>query len=271
MSAFMEGRNIMAVVKKLSEEKIKSANYNSMMGKRGDLSKADYETYAEKILSWPVSEEKKQKLLDKLYEKWSEILKYEAQHVSVAVAGPARYNPRKLDKSDKILELSAAVSNWFRDLEEQIRQGQKKNDKAESLLEMIEFCRKEDNSGNLTCYLAALAWHDNQTFIRMYEELYPEYKWRKNSSIAKLYQKSLAGEIKEIRKEVFFEDENLTAYLERDRAYIKFTMRPKRQLHVALKSRGWWWNSYEKAYSTYLDRLDKEWVSAISSRYADYI
>lgn len=131
MSAFMEGRNIMAVVKKLSEEKIKSANYNSMMGKRGDLSKADYETYAEKILSWPVSEEKKQKLLDKLYEKWSEILKYEAQHVSVAVAGPARYNPRKLDKSDKILELSAAVSNWFRDLEEQIRQGQKKNDKAE--------------------------------------------------------------------------------------------------------------------------------------------
>lgn len=78
MSAFMEGRNIMAVVKKLSEEKIKSANYNSMMGKRGDLSKADYETYAEKILSWPVSEEKKQKLLDKLYEKWSEILKYEA-------------------------------------------------------------------------------------------------------------------------------------------------------------------------------------------------
>lgn len=105
----------------------------------------------------------------------------------------------------------------------------------------------------------------------MYEELYPEYKWRKNSSIAKLYQKSLAGEIKEIRKEIFFEDENFTAYLEGDRAYIKFTMRPKRQLHVALKSRGWWWNSYEKAYSTYPDRLDKEWVSTISSRYADYI
>lgn len=143
--------------------------------------------------------------------------------------------------------------------------------RRKSFLEMIEFCRKEDNSGNLTCYLAALARYDNQTFIQMYEELYPEYKWRKNSSIAKLYQKSLAGEIKEIRKEIFFEDENLTAYLERDRAYIKFTMRPKRQLHVALKSRGWWWNSYEKAYSTYPDRLDKKWVSAISSRYADYI
>lgn len=271
MSEFIEGRNIMAMVKKLSEGMIKSANYNSMMGKRGDLSKADYEAYAEKILSWPVLEEKKQKLLDKLYEKWSEILKYEAQHVSVAVAGPARYNSRKLDKSDKILELSAAFSNWFRDLEGQIKQSQKKNSKAEELLEMIEFCRKSDNSCNPTCYLRALARHDNQTFIQLYEELYPEYKWRKNSTIAKLYQQSLAGEIKEIRKEIFFEDENLTAYLERDRAYIKFIMRPKRQLHVALKGRGWWWNSYEKAYSTYPDRLDKEWVSTISSRYANYI
>ncbi len=268
--AEMKG-DIMAIVKKLNEDMIKSANYNSMMEKRGDLSKADYEAYAEKVLSWPVSEEKKQKLLDKLYEKWSEILKYEAQHVSVAVAGPAKYNSRKLDKSDKILELSAAFSSWFRDLEEQIKQSQKKNSKAEELLKMIEFCRKSDDSCNPTCYLTALARHDNQTFIQLYEELYPEYKWRKNSTIAKLYQQSLAGEIKEIRKEIFFEDENLTAYLEGDRAYIKFMMRPKRQLHVALRSRGWWWNGYEKAYSTYPDRLDKEWVSTISSRYANYI
>ena len=268
--AEMKG-DIMAIVKKLNEDMIKSANYNSMMEKRGDLSKADYEAYAEKVLSWPVSEEKKQKLLDKLYEKWSEILKYEAQHVSVAVAGPAKYNSRKLDKSDKILELSAAFSSWFRDLEEQIKQSQKKNSKAEELLKMIEFCRKSDNFCNPTCYLTALARHDNQTFIQLYEELYPEYKWRKNSTIAKLYQQSLASEIKEIRKEIFFEDENLTAYLEGDRAYIKFIMRPKRQLHVALRSRGWWWNGYGKAYSTYPDRLDKEWVSTISSRYANYI
>ena len=34
MSAFIKGRNIMAVVKKLSEDKINSANYGSMMGKR---------------------------------------------------------------------------------------------------------------------------------------------------------------------------------------------------------------------------------------------
>lgn len=261
----------MAVVKELNADLVHQANYNSMGGKRGDLSNASYKECVEKILSWPVSEEKKQKLLDKLYEKRSEILKYEAQHVSVMVAGPSRYNPRKLDKSDRIIELTSALFQWFKDLEEQVQESQRKNNKAESLLKRIEFCRSSDNPCDPTGYLAELAMYDNQSFIRIYEELYPEYKWRKNSNIVKLYQKSVAGEIKEIRKEVFFEDENLTAYMEGDRAYIKFTMKPKRQLHVALKSQGWWWNSYQRAYSTYPDRLDKEWVSSISTRYADYI
>ena len=261
----------MAVVKELNADLVHQANYNSMGGKRGDLSNASYKECVEKILSWPVSEEKKQKLLDKLYEKRSEILKYEAQHVSVMVAGPSRYNPRKLDKSDRIIELTSALFQWFKDLEEQVQESQRKNNKAESLLKRIEFCRSSDNPCDPTGYLAELAMYDNQSFIRIYEELYPEYKWRKNSNIVKLYQKSVAGEIKEIRKEVFFEDENLTAYMEGDRAYIKFTMKPKRQLHVALKSRGWRWNSYQRAYSTYPDRLDKERVSSISTRYADYI
>lgn len=48
-------------------------------------------------------------------------------------------------------------------------------------------------------------------------------------------------------------------------------MRPQRQLIVALKSRKWWWNSYKKAWSTYLEKLDKEWVSNISSQYEKYI
>ena len=106
----------MAVVKELNADLVHQANYNSMGGKRGDLSNASYKECAEKIISWPVSEEKKQKLLDKLYEKRSEILKYEAQHVSVMVAGPSRYNPRKLDKSDRINELTSALFQWFKDL-----------------------------------------------------------------------------------------------------------------------------------------------------------
>ena len=96
--------------------------------------------------------------------------------------------------------------------------------------------------------------------MKLYDELYPTYKWRKNSTIAKLYAQAKAGTLKELKKEVFFEDENLTAYTYGDRAYIKFTLKPQPQLIFALKSRKWWWNSYESAWSTYLDKLDKDWV-----------
>ena len=97
----------------------------------------------------------------------------------------------------------------------------------------------------------------------------PKYRWRKNSNIYKLYLRSKAGEVQEIRKEVVFEDDNFDK--EGDRYYIKFLLRCKRPLHVALKSRGWWWNSHKEAYSTYLDRYDHEWVQSISDRYADYL
>ena len=116
-----------------------------------------------------------------------------------------------------------------------------------------------------------LAFVNNEAFIKVYEKYNEVFKWRKNSNIYKLYQKSLNGEVVEIKKEIFFEDENLTAYTEGDRAYIKFIMRPQRQLIVALKSRKWWWNSTKKAWSTYLNKLDKEWISTISERYSKYI
>lgn len=259
------------VVKELNPDLINQANNNSMMGKRGEVSEREYKACAEKIMSWPISDEKKQKLLDKLYEKRSEILRYEAQHVSWIVSGPANYNSRKLDKSDRILQLHTEFSNWFGELEAQIKNSQIKDNKAESILKRIEFCRRPDNPCDPTGDLAELAFYDNQTFIRLYEELYPEYKWRGNSNIAKLYKKSLAGEVKEIRKEVFFEDANFTAYTEGNRAYIKFILKPKRQLMVALKSRGWWWNSGKSAWSTYLGKLDKDWIATISTRYAEYI
>ena len=79
------------------------------------------------------------------------------------------------------------------------------------------------------------------------------------------------GKLANLNRQKFFEDENLVAYTMGDRAYIKFVMKPRQQLIVALKSRKWWWNSYEEAWSTYLDKLDKEWVQNISTRYADYV
>lgn len=74
-------------VKELNKDLIHRANSNSFGGKRGDISEHEYQVYVERVLSWPISDEKKQSILDKLHEKWSEMLKYEAQHVSVMVAG----------------------------------------------------------------------------------------------------------------------------------------------------------------------------------------
>lgn len=77
-------------VKELDKNLIYRANSNSFGGKRGDISQHEYRVYTDRVLSWEISEEKKQSVLDKLHQKWSEILKYEAQHVSVMVAGPAK-------------------------------------------------------------------------------------------------------------------------------------------------------------------------------------
>ena len=56
----------MAVVKELDQSLINRANSNSMGGTRGNGSNAGYKKLADKILSWPISEAKKQNLLDKL-------------------------------------------------------------------------------------------------------------------------------------------------------------------------------------------------------------
>ncbi|MBQ4431218.1 MAG: hypothetical protein II877_06915, partial [Synergistaceae bacterium] len=238
---------------------------------RGDSSEHDYKVYAQRILGFPISDEKKQKLLDTLYEKWSKLLRYEAQHVSVMVAGPAKYNAKRLDKSEQVLKLSSEVVAWMKGIEEQVKQGTRdtKTD-PDWLEERIRFCDERPEL-DPTAELAEMATIDNARFIRLFEELHPKYKWRKNSNIYKLYLYSKEGKVKEIKREVFYEDANLTAYREGDRAYIRFIMRPKRQLIVALKSRKWWWNSGAEAWSAYLDRVDEEWVRSISERYADYI
>lgn len=260
------------VIRELDKGLIQQANNCSMGGTRGDGSEREYHVYAQRIMEWHISDEKKQKLLDKLYEKWSKILSYEAQHVSVMVAGPAKYNSRKLDKSDAILRLSSEFCEWFDSIERQVKQGAMKDTGSEvaQLVERIEFCDERPEL-NPMATLAELANKDNAKFIELFEKLQPKYRWRKNSNIYKLYEASLHGKVKEIRPETFFEDDNLTAYREGDRAYIKFVMRPQRQLIVALKSRGWWWNSGKAAWSTYLDKVDEEWVKGISERYAKYL
>lgn len=257
-------------IRTLDPSLVHQANMNSMGGKRGDLSVTSYENYCERVLSWPISDEKKQKIVDQIYQKLSEQLRHEARHVSVMVAGPSGYNPKKLDHSDMILRLSAEFVEWFKDMESQIQRPESEDSKRASLLRTIEFA---DSRPELdpTASLAELAMVDNAKFIELFEAMQPKYRWRKNSNIYKLYLASKEGKVKEIRPEVFFENADLTAFTEGDRAYIRFTMKPARQLIVALKSRGWWWNSGKRAWSTYLDRLDKEWVAGISERYAKYV
>lgn len=112
-----------AKIKELDKSLIHQANSNSMSGKRGDISAHEYEVYCQKVMSWNIPDSRKQKIVDQIYAKWSEQLRHEAAHVSVAVAGPARYNAKKLDHSDTILRLSSEFVEWFNGLQEQVWQG----------------------------------------------------------------------------------------------------------------------------------------------------
>lgn len=257
-------------IPQLNQNWIHNANYNSFAGTRGDHSQASYNSYANEILNWNIADSRKEKLLQELHKRYSEILKYEAQHVSVMVAGPAKYNSKKLGKGDQVLKATHDFCEWFKAIEQQVKNATKEDNKADRLTDMILFC---DSRPELdpTNKLAELAIIDNVKFVELFEKLNPKYNWRKNSTIYKLYQKSKAGEVHEIKKEVVFQDDNLTAFKEGDRYYIAFVLKPKQQLKVALKSRKWWWNAYKKAWSTYESKFNLEWVENISTQYKAYV
>ena len=218
-------------IKQLNEKLVGLANSNSFNGNRGTIAVTTYNSYVDEVLSWNIPEAKKQKILDQLYNKRSKILEYEAQHVSVMVAGPAKYNPKKLDKGDKILELSKQFCDWFDDLKKQIEESKKEDSQEEKTKEIIKGIKRLMELGlDPTKDIMCLATVNNKKFIEVYDKLQPKYKWRKNSNIFKLYAASLNGEIKEIKKEIIFEDENFTAYIEGDRAYIKFLMKCQQPL-----------------------------------------
>lgn len=130
-------------IKELDKSLIHQANSNSMSGKRGDISAHEYEVYCQKVMSWNIPDSRKQKIVDQIYAKWSEQLRHEAAHVSVAVAGPARYNAKKLDHSDTILRLSSEFVEWFNGLQEQVWQGRIEDKDAKEiarLVDDIKFC-----------------------------------------------------------------------------------------------------------------------------------
>ena len=210
-------------VKQLDQTLVERANSNSFYN-RGTNCEQSYKSYINEVISWEIPDSKKQKILDKLHEKYSKILSYEAQHVPVMVAGPANYNAKRLDKSDQIMKASREFFEWFKGIKEQIENSKTDTNKRdmERELSLVKFC--VERNWDPREHMIKIAKFDSQKFIELYEKYQPVYKWRKNTNIFKLYAAVLNGEVKEVKKEIIYEDENLTAYIEGDRAYIKFLM-----------------------------------------------
>lgn len=144
-----------------------------------------------------------------------------------------------------------------------------KLDWRDRLIERIE--RYNENGWNPVKNMIYLAHYDNVKFLEMYEKMLPKYKWSKNTKIAKTYELVKAGKIEEIIDGIFFRDDYLIAYFEENFVYIKFHTVPDRPLQVVMRSRGWWWSKPDRAWRTYLKRLDKEWIYTISKIYRRYL
>ena len=152
-------------IKELDKSLIHQANSNSMSGQRGDILAHEYEVYCQKVMSWNIPDSRKQKIVDQIYAKWSERLRHEAAHVSIAVAGPARYNAKKLDHGDTILRLSSEFVEWFNGLQEQVWQGRIEDKDAKEiarLVDDIKFCIERPTL-NPTASLCELANKDPET------------------------------------------------------------------------------------------------------------
>ena len=259
-------------IKELDKTQLQRANSISFNNDRGDIREKIYKSCVNEILEWNISEAKKQKILDRLYQKNMEILKYEASFVSVIVAGPAKYNGAKRDKeADRIMELASDFNVWFSNLEKQYKNFKKPSKEDSIKKKVTEIIQLHKLGLDIKNELIDLSNLDNKKFIELFEKFNQIYKWKKNTIIYKVYTASKNGEIKEKKEEILFEDENFTAYLKNDRVFIKFIFKPQAQLKFALKKKGYWWNSREKSWSTYPSRLDMEWVKSISSKYEKYI
>ena len=109
---------------------------------------------------------------------------------------------------------------------------------------MLKLIGSSAGSGTIRVILqtttAELAMYDNASSITRMPTGNNVY-----TLVKSLYQKSLAEKLRKSGKKYFSRMPTLLVITKRgDRVYIEFLMRPKRQLIVALKSRGWWWNSY---------------------------
>lgn len=271
-------------IPELSADLISQANANSHYD-RGTGSERDYKAYANTILSMDISDNKKEKLLCDLKKRWDKLLGYQAAWVPWTVAGPARYNAKKLDKGDQVLNTRKEISDWFEGVERSIKNSKsqyKDDDRNRKAKREEEYFNMAVEKGwystptSIANGLAAIAPHDPQRFVELYEQYSKKYKFRKNTTAAKLYEQTKAGKYKGAKKpEKLHETENLNTYKKTiqagERVFMKFTTRPKPQLIYALKKRGWHWNANESAWSIDTKKYDEKFVKGIDENYKKYL
>ncbi len=274
-------------IPELNKSHISEANSNSFYN-RGSNSEKAYLSYANEILSWDISDSKKQSLLNELHKRYGVKLRYEAQHVPWMVAGPANYNAKKLDKGEQVMKASADVAEWFKGVKQSVK-ASKSQYAEESTVERRRRAQKEEeyfnyglsagwytNPTRLANGLLPIAVEDPQRFVELYEKYDKEHHFRKGTNAAKTYEKIKAGEFK-IKKgaEKLYENDSLNAYKKTinagERVFVKFTTKPKPQLIRAMKSRGWHWNALEGAWGIKPERYDEEYLKGIEERYAKYL
>ncbi len=271
-------------IPELSAEQISRANSNSMYD-RGSASESDYKAYANKIIAMDISDSKKEKLLSDLKKRWDKLLGYQADWVPWTVAGPARYNAKKLDKADQVMRTRIEIVDWFKGVEKSVKNSQSQyldDERIRKAKREEEWLNRAIESGwyttptSIANGIAAIAPHDPERFVELYEEYDKKYHFRKGTNAAKLYEQTKAGKYKgEKRPQKLHETDNLNTYKKNiqagERVFMKFTTRPKPQLIFALKKRGWHWNANEEAWSIDSKKYDPDFVSGIDKNYKKYL
>ena len=253
------------IIKDLDSKLVERANNNSFGGKRGEQEEHDYQLYCEKVISWNLSERKTQKIINKIYTSFSEMLLLASQHVSVAVAGGSNYNAKKLDKSDRILSTSRDFVDWFKELESQATA--KPYSRITYLIKNIIMCVANDLSASKQW--EELAGRSRENFNTLYSDLNAKYNFKKTSIQYKIYHNIV--DIPEIIQTTIYSDNDFEVFKENDKLCIKFRMKPQRQLIVALKSRKFVWINSQEIWRVQATEQVEAWTKSIAECYADYI
>lgn len=279
-----------AKIPELSSKNQWLANSNSFFN-RGDNVVREYKRKAEEINSWDISLKQKEKLMKELNKRYERELSLESQHVPIMVAGPAGYNPRKMDKSEQILQHSVSTGDWFNGVRKSVKNSkeQYQDTRAEdakraeenfnNLLKRGWYNRNREGDidpTQLANGLAPIAQYDPKRYAELYEMYDKKYHFRKNTNAAKLYEGIKTGTYKgAVKPKKIHESDSYNTYRKTiqsgERVFLKFTTKPKPQMIYALKKRGWYWNANESAWSISEKKYDENFVKNIEKNYEKYL